>query len=296
MIDRREFLAGAGAAIAACSSHGLRAAKTLPTRLIPASGEGLPIVGLGNSRAFREGDLPLSRALIETLTEYGGSYIDAGGPGRETLARIMAADEARDELFIGTYIAAGDYASGRLDIAALAESQGGGPLDLVQTNELDDLARRWPFFDQYKDEGLVRYIGLARSGEQHFDRIMRLMAARDIDFVQVNYSLLEPAAAERLLPAAQDAGVAVVINRPFVNGRYFSLLGDVPLPAWAADFDCHSWAQFSLKFILSHPAVNCVLTETANPAHARENLAAGIGPLPDEATRRRMLALVRDIV
>ena len=109
-----------------------------------------------------------------------------------------------------------------------------------------------------------------------------------LDVLQVNYSMLEPEAAERVLPTALDQGVAVMINRPFINGRYFAVVRGKELPEWASEFDCESWAQFSLKYILSHPAVSCVLTETENPRHAVDNLRAGLGGLPDEKTRKRM--------
>jgi diketogulonate reductase-like aldo/keto reductase len=110
--------------------------------------------------------------------------------------------------------------------------------------------------------------------------------------VQVNYSMMEPEAADELLPMAQEKGIAVVINRPFMNGDYFGLIKGQALPPWAAEFDCESWAQFSLKYILANPAVNCVLTETANPRHVLDNLGAGYGKLPDEATRKRMRTLI----
>ena len=118
--------------------------------------------------------------------------------------------------------------------------------------------------------------------------MIELMKTGTLDVLQVNYSMLEPEAAERVLPTALDQGVAVTINRPFINGRYFSVVSGKTLPEWASEFDCESWAQFSLKYILSHPAVSCVLTETENPKHAIDNLRAGLGRLPDEKMRQRM--------
>lgn len=143
-----------------------------------------------------------------------------------------------------------------------------------------------------KEDGLVRYIGIARSGQQYFEAIGRLVEEGLVDFIQINYSLLEPDAADRLLPLAMDKGVAVNINRPFINGDFFGVISGKQLPEWAADFDCQSWAQFSLKFILSHPAVNCVLTETSDPKHAIDNLGAGFGRLPDENQRQKMFELL----
>ena len=123
--------------------------------------------------------------------------------------------------------------------------------------------------------------------------IESLLQSDTADFVQLNYSMLEPESGERLLPMARDKGVAVVTNRPFVNGAYFPLVSGKTLPDWAAEFDCDSWAQFSIKYILANLAVNCVLTETNKTHHAVDNLSAGFGRLPDEKTRSRMLALLR---
>jgi diketogulonate reductase-like aldo/keto reductase len=298
MIDRRTFMqiAGAAAFNAGLPSTPLAARdQTIAARPIPRTGELLPLIGLGNSEAFKQNDVPLSRQLLEILARHGGRYVDARESSRYTIRRIRREVEALHDLFIGTYIAAADVNIESGDIAMLRKLQGGRPLDLLQTSDMDDLDTRWQNRRQHRDNGDARYIGVAKSDPQYHDPMMALMNKGNADFVQVNYSLLEPEAAKRLLPMAQDKGVAIVINRPFINGRYFSLVGNKKLPAWAADFDCESWAQFSLKYILSHPAVNCVLTETANPHHAIDNLAAGFGRLPDEKTRQRMLALMRSI-
>jgi aryl-alcohol dehydrogenase-like predicted oxidoreductase len=129
---------------------------------------------------------------------------------------------------------------------------------------------------------------VSRNASQHYADIMQLMETGDVDIVQVNYSALEREAEERILPMAMDLGIAVNINRPFLNGEYFSLVAGHELPDWAADFNCESWAQLSLKYILSHPAVTCVVTETSNPAHALDNIGAGFGRMPDESERQRI--------
>jgi diketogulonate reductase-like aldo/keto reductase len=143
---------------------------------------------------------------------------------------------------------------------------------------------------------LTRYVGVARHRESYHQEMMDLMEAGVVDFVQVNYSMLEPEAEKRLLPMAQDKGVAILTNRPFLNGEYFKLVKGHELPAWTQEFDCHSWAQFSLKFIVSNPAVTCVLTETAKPHHAVDNLGGGMGRLPDPETRERMRKLLLQMV
>jgi len=298
MTTRREFIKAAGTAalLTPWAGNVLSGDQPrLPTRLIPGTGESLPIVGYGNSQAFRTGDLELSRQLLEILLEHGGSYIDAGGSSALLLAGIMKEKQARDELFVGTYIGSLDETAMRKETKKFIDAQGGGPLDLVLSANLEEYGANSDNFLRLKDEGLTRFVGVARHRQSYHQEMMNLMEAGAVDFVQVNYSLLEPEAEQRLLPMARDKGVAILVNRPFVNGEYFPLVKGHELPPWAADFDCHSWAQFSIKFIVSHPAVTCVLTETSNPKHAADNLAGGIGRLPDEKTRQRMREVIRNL-
>jgi len=262
---------------------------------MPGTDESLPIIGFGNSVAFQSGDLVLSRRLIDIFMETGGAYIDTLGASRFTVGKIMRERSAQQALFLGTYISATEASTGREEIRSVLAVQGGSALDLVLTRNVNAFASNPDVFLRWKDEGLTRYIGVARHDKSFYDVMMKIMDSGVIDLVQVNYSMLEPEAEQRLLPMARDRGIAVVVNRPFINGQYFSLVRGKPLPEWAAEFDCHSWAQFSLKFILAHPAVNCVLTETANPKHLVDNLNAGFGRLPDEKTRQRMLKVMRSL-
>jgi diketogulonate reductase-like aldo/keto reductase len=301
MANRREFIRYTGAALAALSgslplSSFAADAARLPTRLIPGTNESLPIVGFGTSSAFRDEDTETTRNLLDIFTSYGGSYIDVGGTSGPFVSKVAADIGKSDSLFLGDYIDPKSADALAADVKATAAAQGNDALDLIQTRDIAGFARYADQIAMVKEEGLVRYVGVARSGKQSFDAIMQLIEQGVVDFVQVNYSLLEPEAADRLLPLAMDKGVAVNINRPFINGRYFSLVQGKTLPDWAADFDCHSWAQFSLKFILSHPAVNCVLTETTNPKHAVDNLEAGLGRMPDEKTQQMMQDVIRDMV
>ncbi len=298
MATRRRFIQCGGAAAVALSVAPTREllgaeAKLLPVRPIPGSGESLPIVGLGNARAFYEGDLELSRRLLEILLDHGGSYVDTSGESRFTIGRIVNEKNAHQQTFLGTYTEEKDGRAARTDLETVIDAQGGEPLDLVLTRFVADFSSRRADFRGLKGDGLTRYVGVARHQAQYHEAMMRLMRDGAVDFVQVNYSILEPEAEERLLPMARDEGVAIITNRPFINGEWFSLVKGRPLPEWAAEFDCASWAQFSLKFILSHPAVTCVLTETSNPRHAVDNLGGGLGRLPDEDTRKRMRALVQ---
>ena len=170
---------------------------------------------------------------------------------------------------------------------------GGRTVDLLQVESMRDLDVHWPNVLRWKDSGEARYIGVTVSSNGQHETFESVMRAEPLDFVQINYSVMEPGAEDRLLPLARDLGMAVLINRPFMNGSYFGRVSGRTLPEWASEFDCESWAQFSLKYILAHPAVTCVLTETTNPEHMADNVGAGFGRLPEEATKRRMRELVR---
>lgn len=267
----------------------------IPPRRIPGTDEALPVVGLGNSASFRDQDLDTAARLLEIFSEHGGGYVDVGGISRIFVGTILRNRGDADRYFLANYVDANSATALSSEVEQLAEAQAKQALDLVHTHDVANFRERHALFSKLKEQGLVRYIGVARSGEQHFDAIAALVEDGLVDFIQVNYSLLEPLAAERLLPLAADNGVGVSINRPFINGRYFDVVRETPLPAWAADFDCDSWAQFSLKYIIAHPAVTCVLTETANPRHAQDNLGAGYGELPDASMRSRMLEFVRNL-
>jgi len=296
MTNRREFLSRTGAFAAASMVPSLACpAPALPTRLIPVSGEPLAVVGLGNSSAFRNGDIATSKQLLDTFLAHGGQYVDVSGSSRTTVGQIINEQGAQERTFLGNYLSGANLVGLREEIRGLQQVQGPGPLDLAMKRDVEDLTKRADEFRTLKGENLVRYIGIGRHNKRFYPAMMKLMDSGVLDFVQVNYSMMEPEAADELLPMAQDKGIAVLINRPFLNGDYFGLIKGQALPPWAAEFDCETWAQFSLKYILANPAVNCVLTETANPKHVLDNLGAGYGKLPDEATRKRMQALILDL-
>jgi diketogulonate reductase-like aldo/keto reductase len=299
MTNRREILKTltvGGALLAAHISWptGLLAQEKLPRRRIPGTADSLPVIGLGNSSAFRENDLAASTALIELFHDSGGAYIDCMGPSRFVVAEVARQLNIGSDLFLGTYFVDEDEALMRKNIQRLLETTGKQQLDLVHAYP-EFAAPNWRMFRQWKEEGLTRFIGVARHRSSYYEAMMKLMETGTVDFLQVNYSPLETEAGQQILPMALDQGVAVTINRPFINGEYFSHVRGHELPDWAAEFDCASWAQFSLKFILSNPAVTCVLTETANPRHAADNIGAGFGRLPDEKTRQRMVEHLQNL-
>jgi len=296
-LNRRRFLQLTGAAALGASAPlaaRARPGKRLPGRPIPGTGETLPVIGMGNSNAFRSGDTEASWRVIEIFQQYGSRYIDCSGPSRFVVAEVVRKHHLGNDVFLGSYFRVQDEPAARAEARRLLDITGKTSLDLMHAYT-EEAVPHWDTFRKWKDEGVARHIGVARHRKEYYDAMIELMATGTVDILQVNYSLLETEADERILPMAMDRGVAVTINRPFINGDYFRIVRGHELPAWAADFDCSSWAQFSLKFILSHPAVTCVLTETANPAHALDNIGAGFGRLPHGKNRQRMLQVIRGL-
>lgn len=293
-MNRRKFLRGtAGAAVVLSLPSVASAAAGMRVRQIPSSGEDLPVVGFGQASSFREGKYDVASALLDVLIDKGGQLIDSGAKSQLMTGRYMKENDAHDKIFLANNMSTHSEEEDLAYIRKAMEIQGKETLDLILLPRPAEFDEQWRRLRQWKDRGLTRHIGIAVSGQRYFPMIESLLQSGTADFVQLNYSMLEPESGDRLLPMARDKGVAVVTNRPFVNGQYFPLVNGKTLPVWAAEFDCDSWAQFSIKYILANPAVNCVLTETNKTHHAVDNLSAGFGRLPDEKTRARMLALLQ---
>ena len=299
-MNRREFIRDAsavGAALSLPNAIAAQAAETarMPTRPIPSSGEPLPIVGLGNSQSFKDGDYENTRKLLDILIDNGGSFVDSWSSIQEILGRYMHEHDAKSKLFLANNVSAASAQDNNAAIRYAKEAQGKAVLDLLQLPNPSDFDKQWRLMRDAKEGGHSRYIGIAIARSSYYHMVESVINGGTADFVQLNHSMLEPESGDRLLPLAGDRGVAVVVNRPFINGQYFALVRDRTLPSWAAEFDCRSWAQFSLKYILANPAVNCVLTETSKTKHAIDNLSAAFGRLPDEKTQARMLELIRSL-
>lgn len=304
-LDRRAFLgrlAGAGAALAAPAALVEDAFRgTLPTRRIPGTEESLPVVGFGSSKAVleipREGTQPIAR-VMRMLLGRGGRVVDTSPrtPEIDTeFGRVLQDAEFRDRIFLATKLNTDDADEG---VAHMRQNQrlfGRRTLDLVQIESLRGLDHHWPRLRAWRESGEARYVGVTVQSYDAYERLEGFMRRERPDFVHVNYSVVETRAEERILPLARDRGMAVLINRPFMNGAYFGRVQGRPLPEWAAACDCRAWSHFSLKYVLSNPAVTCVLTETTDPAHMEENIGGGLGRLPDEDTRRRMRELARTL-
>lgn len=296
---RREFLAFMSAlGLAGCSSEELFGGEQMPSRPIPGTDERLPIIGLGSSKPvsqIAERGTDHLGAVLRALVDNGGSVVDTwprNPANDEAFGRVINEPDLRDSLFIASKIDKVGKDAGMQQFRDTQRLYQREVLDLLQVFSLTDLDTQWPTLMELKAEGAARYIGVTVADESLYEPLRRFLGREKPDFVQINYSITERQAEERMLPMCQDLGIGVIINRPFMNGEYFRKLGDRPLPEWTAGFDCESWAQFSLKYILPHPAITCILTETSNPAHMAENARAALGRMPDEAERKRMAAVI----
>jgi aryl-alcohol dehydrogenase-like predicted oxidoreductase len=279
---------------------GATAAATSPIRRpIPRSGERLPVIGLGTWQTFNAGAGEAERApLREVLREFvrlGGRVVDSSpmyGAAEGVVGDLAAALGVREKLFLATKV----WTSGRADgIRQMEESfrrLRTPRLDLMQVHNLVDWRTHLATLRDRKAQGRVRYVGVTHYTESAYDELARILETEELDFVQLNYSIVERAAERRLLPLAADRRVAVLVNRPFSAGGLFGRVRGTPLPPWAADVGCASWAQFFLKFIVSHPAVTCAIPATSKVAHLVENMGAATGPLPDAAMRRHIVTQV----
>jgi diketogulonate reductase-like aldo/keto reductase len=274
--------------------------KPMLRRAIPRSGEMIPAVGLGTWQTFDVGSSDKERApLREVLKQFvalGGSVVDSSpmyGASERVVGDLAAELGAHGKLFIATKVWADGRAAG---IGQMEESMRllrAAHIDLMQVHNLVDWRTHIKTLREWKEAKRVRYIGITHYHSGAYDELERVMKEADPDFVQLNYSIVSREAEQRLLPLAAERRMAVLVNRPFETAALFRKVRDKALPAWAAEFDCASWAQFFLKFILSHPAVTCAIPATSKVAHLVDNMQGGVGCLPDKAMRERMAQHLR---
>jgi aryl-alcohol dehydrogenase-like predicted oxidoreductase len=293
-----KLLASAGALLAMPELHA--ASPTAPAgmlkRSIPRSGELLPAVGVGTWQTFDVGTADPARAelqeVLRQLVERGGSVVDSSpmyGEAERVVGDLSAALGIRDRLFLATKVWTSGREAGIRQMEASFRLMHTKHMDLMQVHNLLDLGHHMLTLREWKASGKIRYLGITHYHAGAYPELERLIKTKEYDFVQFNYSMAEREAEARLLPLCAETGAAVLINRPFSQADLFGKVRGKPLPPWAAEFDCASWAQFFLKYILSHPAVTCVIPGTSRVIHLKDNLQAGMGRLPDPATRRRMV-------
>ena len=295
--NRREFIA-AGAALGLYPAVAAGEEAVMTTRDIPSTGERLPVIGLGTYDVFDVRSTPdniaTRREIVEKLVGTGGSLIDTSPMykrSEQVIGDVIDAGVDRDDLFIATKVWIDGADAGVRQMARSAELMRTKVIDLMQVHNLRDTELHMRTIRDWQDEGRIRYSGLTHYTASAHDALARAMQQYEPDFIQINYSLGEREADRRLLPLAQDLGVAVLINRPYQAGRLFRAVAGRELPGFATEF-ANSWGQFFLKYIVSHPAVTCVIPATSKPHHMVDNLGAGFGPIPDAAMRKRMVEYV----
>lgn len=286
-------------ALAASSSTATTAAESLIRRPIPASGELLPVIGLGTSGAFevgidaRERD-PLA-AVLRGFFDAGATLIDTSPmySSAESVLGEMLSAPMQSAAFIATKVWTRGEREGIAQMTRSMELLRRKKVELMQVHNLLDLEVHLRTLRRWKDEGRIRYIGITHYTVESHERLAEIIEREPLDFVQFNYSATTTAAEERLLPLCADKGVAVIVNRAFDDGRIFARLQGRPLPPWAGEIGCTSWAQLLLKFVIGHPAVTCVIPATGKLRNLEDNLAAARGALPDERQRRAISSFVR---
>ena len=270
---------------------------TMTTRPVPRTGEAIPVIGLGTWQTFDvDADTASRRPLTEVLQllfSSGGRVIDSSpmyGRAEAVTGDLLAAMNARPKAFLATKVWTSGRERGIEQMRRSAALLRTDVIDLMQIHNLVDWQTHLPTLREMKAAGRIRYIGITHYTTGALADLAGILEReRDIDFVQLGYSIATRDAETRLLPTAEARGVAVIVNQPFEEGALFRDLGRRPLPGWAAEIGCKSWAQYFLKYILGHPAVSCVIPATASPSHMADDLAAGFGPMPDERQRQRML-------
>lgn len=269
----------------------------MSTRAVPSTGEALPVIGMGSSNTFDVGASAAEReplgAVLRSLVAGGGRVIDTSpmyGRAETVLGDLVDELELGKRIWIATKVWVRGREAGVQQIAESMRRLRTSRLDLLQIHNLLDWREHVPTIRALQQSGKVRLAGITHyRGDAHAD-LERVLSAERFDWVQFNYSLAEREAEARLLPYCREHGIAVMVNRPFADGAMFERVRGRPLPPWAAEIGCASWAQFFLRFVLSEPAVTCVIPATAKPRHMQDNVAAGHAPLPDAQQRARMAA------
>ncbi|MEP6918346.1 MAG: aldo/keto reductase [Acidobacteriota bacterium] len=303
---RREWMsltAGAGVSLA-LNPPSLFAQQKLLTRAIPSSGETLPVIGLGSSATFsqvaRTEDVAALREVLRTLVDQGATVFDTApgyGASEEVAGRIATELGVTDKIFWATKVnvargGKADAAAARAQIDASFTKLKKAKLDLIQVHNVGDLATQVPILKELKASGRIRYIGVTSTSEQEYPQLLQVMKNEPLDFIGVDYAIDNREAESTILPLARERKIGVLVYAPFGRTRLFRRVGNAALPPWAGEIDARTWAQFFLKFVVGHPAVTVVTPATSQAKNMLDNIGGGIGRLPDEAMRKRMIAFV----
>lgn len=298
---RRRSLQAMFAALAAARLNPALAAPDSGqrTRVIPSSGESIPVMGLGTARTFDVALLPAHldplREVVRRFVERGGAMIDSSpmyGRAEEVVGRLTSDLGVGNAVFYATKVWTDGEEAGLAQMNESFDKMKTDFIHLMQVHNLSDTAMQIRNIRELRDAGRVRYIGITHYSTNAFDELESWMRKEKLDYIQFPYSIVNRAAEQRLIPAARDLGVAVIAHRNYENGRLFGRVKGKDLPPWAADFDCRTWGNFFLKYLMSEPGVTNLIPATSDPRHLEDNMNAGLGRLPDAPTRKKMAAYV----
>ncbi len=311
MMNRREWLQKTLTAASALTlaPRFARAAEALPaggliTRSIPSTGQKLPIIGLGSSATFaqvaRSEDIDALKAVMHKMVELGGTVFDTApsyGASEEVAGKIAQELGIVDKLFWATKLnvarnGAADPAAARKQVETSFQRIGKPVIDLIQVHNMGNIAIQLPILREFKQAGRVRYIGVTTTFENQYAELIQSMRTEKPDFIGTNYAIDDRFAEESILPLARERGIAVLAYAPFGRTRLWSRVAGRKVPDWASEFDATTWAQFFLKYVASHPDITCITPATSRPANVIDNMAGGMGRLPDPAMRKRMVELI----
>jgi len=292
MNRKRRHLLMAAAAAAVAPAWGQPA--PLLRKKIPSSGEEIPVIGLGTARRY-ERPGPGLRETLQRFGVLGGTVLDTApvyGQAEAVVGDLLAELKLRPRLFLATKVSISGREAGVRQIEQSFQRLRTRKIDLIAVHNLRDTQIHLATLRELRKQGRIRYVGITTSSDRQYADFEQTMRREALDFIQVDYALDNRGAGERILPLAAERGMAVMVNLPFGRGRLFDAVRGKVLPAWAAEFDCASWPQFFLKYIVSHPAVTCAVPGMARPEYAEDNLGAARGRLPDAALRRRMESFI----
>lgn len=282
--------------------HHLNFKDTIKTRKIPSTNESLPVVGLGTWRTFNVGNSTAEREpllnVLKALTDQGGSVVDSSpmyGRSEAVVGDLASQLGIVSKLFMATKVWTSGKQAGIDQMESSMRRMKKTQMDLMQIHNLVDWRTHIQTLTDWKEKGKIRYMGITHYVESAYDDMERIMKNYPIDFIQLNYSIISRTAERSILPLAKDRGIAVLINRPYEGGSLFRKTKGKTIPPWATTFDCKSWGQFFLKYILSNQAVTCAIPGTSKPHHMADNLGAGMGALPNETVREKMVGFIESL-
>ncbi len=306
-INRRRFLQFLTAALATLelslySKKGISASQKRHMGIIPATGEAVPVIGMGSWKTFNVGlNQQLRDRRVEVLREFfnhGGGMIDSSpmyGSSEAVIGYCLGKLKPEGSLFSASKVWTNSQPQGMTQVADSKRLWGLNTMDLMQVHNLVSWSEHLETLRQKQAEGDIRYVGITTSHGRRHDLFEKILATEKLDFIQLTYNILDRQVEKRLLPLARERQVAVIANMPFDKGDLFDRYAAYPLPEWAHEIDCANWAQFFLKFVVSHPAITCAIPATSQVMHMRENMGAGSGIMPDQSMRKKMIEYIRSL-